>query len=93
MTLEEAIKHCYEKVKKCELKGEYRCADDHLQLGKWLEELQDYRDKDAENTHKPLTEFFYPIGVVAMLVTFSFLFAFVVTIIYKGGLKCLELFF
>lgn len=93
MTLKKAIKHCYEKVKKRELEGKHGCADDHLQLAKWLEKLQDYRNKDVSNMCKPLIEFFYPIGVVSAFLVFGFLGAFILIIIYKGGLKCLELFF
>ena len=35
MTLDEAIKHCYEKAKGCDT-----CASEHLQLALWLEELK-----------------------------------------------------
>jgi len=37
MTLDEGIKHCREKASTCSIK---ECAEDHLQLAKWLEELK-----------------------------------------------------
>ena len=37
MTLDEAISHCKEKAITCSIKG---CAEDHLQLARWLEELK-----------------------------------------------------
>lgn len=41
MTLDEAIKHCYEVAdRKCD-----DCGKEHLQLAKWLEELQDFKNK------------------------------------------------
>jgi ssDNA-binding Zn-finger/Zn-ribbon topoisomerase 1 len=41
MTLNEAIKHCYEVAdRKCD-----DCGKEHLQLAKWLEELQDFKNK------------------------------------------------
>lgn len=54
MTLEDAIKHCHEKgveqlnkkvltVKQAD--ECIRCADEHFQLKKWLEELKEYRTK------------------------------------------------
>lgn len=52
MTLEEAIKHCEEKVKQLEGYAEpYRsmgncekCAEEHRQLAEWLKELKKYRE-------------------------------------------------
>jgi len=45
MTLDEAINHCYEAAKR--LKGNHmqdcQCAEGHLQLAHWLEELKDRR--------------------------------------------------
>lgn len=39
MTLEEAIKHCYEVAEeKCD-----ECGKEHLQLAKWLEELRTFK--------------------------------------------------
>ena len=35
MTLDEAIQHCYEKARGCDA-----CANEHLQLALWLEELK-----------------------------------------------------
>ena len=47
MTLDEAINHCYEAAKR--LKGNHmqdcQCAEGHLQLAHWLEELKDRRKK------------------------------------------------
>lgn len=40
MNIEEAIEHCKEQAKVCSIK---KCADDHLQLAKWLEELKELR--------------------------------------------------
>ena len=41
MTLNEAIKHCYEVAnRKCD-----DCGKEHLQLAKWLEELQNFKNK------------------------------------------------
>jgi len=41
MTLDEAIQHCYEDVKKEKACGNKdTCADEHLQLAQWLEELK-----------------------------------------------------
>ena len=41
MTLDEAIKHCYEVAdRKCD-----DCGKEHLQLAKWLEELRDFKNK------------------------------------------------
>lgn len=37
MTLDEAIKHCYEKADCSE------CGQEHKQLGEWLEELKHYK--------------------------------------------------
>ena len=40
MKIEEAIEHCMEQAKVCSIK---KCADDHLQLAEWLEELKGLR--------------------------------------------------
>ena len=45
MTLEQAIKHCYEVAEKEQC---YACAEEHLQLASWLEELKELREKQAE---------------------------------------------
>lgn len=42
MTLDEAIKHCYEKADCSE------CGQEHKQLAEWLEELQRYKDLDEQ---------------------------------------------
>ena len=52
MTLDEAIQHCKEvaneeKSKLLKVGEEYvcsKCADEHEQLAKWLEELKEYKD-------------------------------------------------
>ncbi|MGN0592859.1 MAG: hypothetical protein ACI4JQ_06410 [Ruminococcus sp.] len=49
MTIEEAIQHCYDVANKvCD-----ECAEEHLQLAKWLEELKRHRqfrvNKDIKN--------------------------------------------
>jgi len=41
MTLKEAIKHCDEVANTC---NNDACALEHLQLKKWLEELQMFRE-------------------------------------------------
>ena len=43
MTLEEAIKHCEEKMKEL---GErcYECSKEHEQLAEWLKELKAYKE-------------------------------------------------
>jgi hypothetical protein len=43
MTLDEAIQHCKEKAEQhpCD-----ECGRDHEQLGKWLEELREYRMRE-----------------------------------------------
>ena len=47
MTLDEAIKHCYEVANSTPCNAwEKECNDDHLQLAKWLEELKIYRSLD-----------------------------------------------
>lgn len=48
MTLQEAIVHAKEKAEK--LNG--TCAREHSQLVKWLEELQQYRDKAEKGDGK-----------------------------------------
>lgn len=40
MTLDEAIKHCYEEASKIPLCD---CSKEHIQLAQWLEELKTYR--------------------------------------------------
>lgn len=42
MTLEEAIIHCRENA--CD---NTQCAFEHRQLAEWLEELQQYRNKES----------------------------------------------
>lgn len=42
-TLDEAIAHCYEVSKKKDICKE--CADEHLQLAKWLKELKTLRQE------------------------------------------------
>ena len=44
MTLDEAIIHCKEKACSCQIKT---CAEDHLQLAKWLEELKTLRNSKS----------------------------------------------
>lgn len=43
LTLEKAIEHCYEVVETC--KNE-KCALDHLQLARWLEEFKKLKEDD-----------------------------------------------
>ncbi len=46
MTLDEAIQHCYEDAKKessCSTEDKTPCANEHLQLAYWLEELKGRR--------------------------------------------------
>ena len=58
MTLDEAIKHCLEKAKEEKRKllkvGDIyacsKCAEEHEQLAKWLEELKDYRRFNGAKT-------------------------------------------
>lgn len=43
MTLEDAIQHCHESIKR--MKGDRTCSEciaEHEQLAKWLEELNEY---------------------------------------------------
>lgn len=47
MTLDQAIKHCYEVA---ENEPCYTCAEEHLQLAEWLEELKNYRERDKKCT-------------------------------------------
>lgn len=42
-TLDDAIAHCYEVSKKKDICKE--CADEHLQLAKWLKELKTLRQE------------------------------------------------
>lgn len=61
MTLEDAIKHCEEVAKSCQLKAydierdDYKdleeCATEHRQLAEWLRELKERREKDAPDTN------------------------------------------
>lgn len=44
MTLTEAIEHCREVADKL---GCCECAEEHLQLAAWLEELKKYRERAA----------------------------------------------
>ena len=47
MTLEEAIKHCYQRAE--ENKTECpECAEDHHQLAEWLTELKERREKEPK---------------------------------------------
>lgn len=43
MTLNEAIQHCDEQAKTCDIK---ECANEHAQLRDWLIELREYRNRD-----------------------------------------------
>lgn len=43
MTLKEAIVHCHQVVASAKDGECYKCAADHLQLAKWLEELVELR--------------------------------------------------
>lgn len=43
MTLDEAIKHCKNKVFEQEVSGNIKCSLDHEQLSEWLKELKDIR--------------------------------------------------
>ncbi len=43
MILDEAIKHCWEKVDENVAKGCKECAGEHEQLALWLEELKEWR--------------------------------------------------
>lgn len=45
MTLDQAIKHCYEVVEKEQCCA---CAEEHLQLAEWLEELKELRERQTE---------------------------------------------
>lgn len=45
MTLDQAIQHCYEVAENEQC---YACAEEHLQLAEWLEELKYYREKNKE---------------------------------------------
>lgn len=46
MKLEEAIKHCYKVLERDDLC--YECKQEHLQLAKWLEKLQQLEDLEEE---------------------------------------------
>lgn len=48
MTLDEAIVHCEEVARKNLDKGDVKCekcAEQHLQLAKWLKELKGYKQE------------------------------------------------
>lgn len=49
MTLDEAIIHCMKEYTK-EKDSNCECAEEHLQLAKWLSELRQLR-KEAEKPH------------------------------------------
>ena len=44
MTLDEAIKHAREKANEQKCQSCKKCAEEHEQLARWLEELKKYRD-------------------------------------------------
>jgi len=44
MTLDEAITHCSEVIGEKYLEGHVRCASNHEQLKKWLEELKELKN-------------------------------------------------
>lgn len=51
MNLDEAIEHCKSVAHDCRKEGTginsmQECADDHMQLAQWLEELKAYRKKE-----------------------------------------------
>lgn len=46
MTLENAIKHCYKVLERDDLC--YECKQEHLQLAKWLEKLQQLEELEEE---------------------------------------------
>lgn len=50
MTLDEAIRHCQEKVQEQAKKGAYSCVEEHQQLAEWLKELKAYRNKSEIST-------------------------------------------
>ncbi|MCR3760405.1 hypothetical protein KYB31_15615 [Clostridium felsineum] len=50
MTLDEAIKHCYSKIKEETKCKNDKCADEHLQLAHWLEELRGRRKRDSRKS-------------------------------------------
>lgn len=53
MTLSEAIEHCHDIAKKL---GCCECAEEHLQLAAWLEELKQFREKgSADESSKSLS--------------------------------------
>ena len=45
MTLDQAIKHCYEVAEKEQCCA---CAEEWLELAEWLEELKELREKNKE---------------------------------------------
>ncbi len=46
MTIDEAIHHCYEDAEKEGKCDKDPCANEHIQLAQWLEELKERRGKD-----------------------------------------------
>lgn len=43
MTLDDAIRHCYNVAKSCSMVGKEECGQDHLQLAEWLEDYKRLR--------------------------------------------------
>lgn len=43
MTLDDAIRHCYNVAKSCSMVGKEKCSQDHLQLAEWLEDYKRLR--------------------------------------------------
>lgn len=43
MTLDDAIRHCYNVAKSCSMVGSVECGQDHLQLAEWLEDYKRLR--------------------------------------------------
>ena len=46
MTLDEAIKHARDKANEQKCHSCKKCAEEHEQLARWLEELKQYREMD-----------------------------------------------
>lgn len=46
MTLDDAIEHCNDNVKRLTEEGCNLCANEHKQLSEWLTELKERREKD-----------------------------------------------
>lgn len=40
MTLDDAIRHCYNVARTCTMFGKEDCGKDHLQLAEWLEDYK-----------------------------------------------------